>query len=237
MGKRKRKGDAVSAADFSTCETASTVQYCNPGVNYGAFVKVPDYSTLNSSSAKWQSLEHAGVTFFPRYEPHGVPILFKNKPLKVSSELEEVCNWWANVEGSEFAEKDLVRKNFQESFLALVGKGKSLNDFDFSKVKEHLEQSRELRNARTTEEKKLETQQKQEAEKRFKFCQYNGKIEKVANHMVEPPGIFRGRGEHPHAGRIKSRIIPEFVTINIGLESPIPACSIPGHSWKRVTSN
>lgn len=55
--------------------------------------------------------------------------------------------------------------------------------------------------------------------------------------MVEPPGIFRGRGEHPHAGRIKSRIVPEFVTINIGLEAPIPVCTLPGHSWKRIISN
>ena len=55
--------------------------------------------------------------------------------------------------------------------------------------------------------------------------------------MVEPPGIFRGRGEHPHAGRIKSRIVPEFVTLNVGMHAPIPACTIPGHSWKRVVCN
>lgn len=55
--------------------------------------------------------------------------------------------------------------------------------------------------------------------------------------MVEPPGIFRGRGEHPHAGRVKSRIIPEFVTINHSLESPIPSCPIPGHNWKKVSCN
>ena len=55
--------------------------------------------------------------------------------------------------------------------------------------------------------------------------------------MVEPPGIFRGRGEHPHAGRIKSRIVPEFVTLNLALDSPIPACPINGHSWHKVTSN
>ena len=55
--------------------------------------------------------------------------------------------------------------------------------------------------------------------------------------MVEPPGIFRGRGEHPHAGRIKSRIVPEFVTMNIGSDSPIPACPIAGHAWRKVVSN
>lgn len=55
--------------------------------------------------------------------------------------------------------------------------------------------------------------------------------------MVEPPGIFRGRGEHPHAGRLKSRIVPEFVILNLGQMNPIPICPIPGHCWKQVREN
>lgn len=62
-------------------------------------------------------------------------------------------------------------------------------------------------------------------------------MEKVSNCIVEPPGIFRGRGDHPLAGRLKSRIVPEFVSINIGGDNPIPICPIPGHNWKRVISN
>jgi len=55
--------------------------------------------------------------------------------------------------------------------------------------------------------------------------------------MVEPPGIFRGRGEHPHAGTLKNRIVPEFVSLNVGIDDYIPPCPIPGHSWKRVHNN
>jgi len=47
-------------------------------------------------------------------------------------------------------------------------------------------------------------------------CLWDGHVEKIANFAVEPPGIFRGRGEHPHAGRFKSRIVPEFVSLNLG---------------------
>ena len=65
----------------------------------------------------------------------------------------------------------------------------------------------------------------------------DGDLEKVSNCLVEPPGIFRGRGEHPFAGRLKSRIVPEYVSINIGPENPIPICQIPGHAWKKVISN
>ena len=51
---------------------------------------------------------------------------------------------------------------------------------------------------------------------------------------MEAPGIFRGRGEHPHAGKLKTRIVPEFVSINISQHAPIPICDVPGHSWKSV---
>ena len=51
---------------------------------------------------------------------------------------------------------------------------------------------------------------------------------------MEAPGIFRGRGEHPHMGKLKTRIVPEFVTINVGQDAPIPACNVPGHAWKSV---
>ena len=31
--------------------------------------------------------------------------------------------------------------------------------------------------------------------------------------------------------------MPEFVSINVGGDNPIPICPIPGHSWRRVISN
>ena len=71
----------------------------------------------------------------------------------------------------------------------------------------------------------------------YKYCLIDGDLEKISNILVEPPGIFRGRGEHPLAGKLKSRIMPEHVQINIGPEDPIPACPLDGHSWKRVISN
>jgi len=94
-----------------------------------------------------------------------------------------------------------------------------------------------VRLARSNEEKKVESTEKAEADDPYRFCLIDNNLEKVSNFMVEPPGIFRGRGEHPHAGRLKSRIVPEFVSINVGQDNPIPMCTVPGHAWKRVTEN
>jgi len=44
----------------------------------------------------------------------------------------------------------------------------------------------------------------------------------VGNFRMEPPGIFMGRGCHPLAGKIKTRILPEDITLNIDSQSKIP---------------
>lgn len=43
----------------------------------------------------------------------------------------------------------------------------------------------------------------------------------VGNFRVEPPGLFRGRGDHPKMGKFKRRIYPRDITINIGAR-PLP---------------
>ncbi|GFH23824.1 DNA topoisomerase 1, partial [Haematococcus lacustris] len=56
----------------------------------------------------------------------------------------------------------------------------------------------------------------------------------VGNFRVEPPGLFRGRGEHPKMGMIKKRIYPRDITINIGEGEPLPEHPYPGQQWKEV---
>ena len=49
--------------------------------------------------------------------------------------------------------------------------------------------------------------------------------------------LFRGRGQHPKAGYLKTRLKSEDITINIGKDNVVPKCSIPGHAWKNVVHN
>lgn len=48
---------------------------------------------------------------------------------------------------------------------------------------------------------------------------------------MEPPSAFRGRGEHPKAGKLKQRVQPEQVMINVSECAPVPRCNVPGHAW------
>ena len=65
----------------------------------------------------------------------------------------------------------------------------------------------------------------------------DGSCEKMANFLVEPPGLFRGRGEQPLTGTIKKRIYAEDITLNVGADEPVPICTQPGHSWGEIVNN
>ena len=66
------------------------------------------------------------------------------------------------------------------------------------------------------------------------FCWQKSRPVQVGNFRVEPPGLFRGRGEHPRMGMLKKRIYPKDITINIGKGEPIPEHPYPGQQWKEI---
>ena len=76
--------------------------------------------------------------------------------------------------------------------------------------------------------------EKEEFDSLFGYALVDGIREKVGNYKVEPPGLFRGRGEHPKMGMLKKRIMPSDIVLNIGENTPIPECPIPGHQWGGV---
>jgi DNA topoisomerase-1 len=82
-------------------------------------------------------------------------------------------------------------------------------------------------------ERKALKAEKDKAEENYFYCLLDGRKEKVGNFRVEPPGLFRGRGEHPKTGMVKQRVQPEQVTINIGKGATVPPPPT-GHKWADV---
>ena len=68
---------------------------------------------------------------------------------------------------------------------------------------EHFEAEKAKKKAMTTEEKKATKKAKDELEAKYTTCSLDGRKEKVGNFRVEPPGLFRGRGDHPKKGALK----------------------------------
>ena len=85
-----------------------------------------------------------------------------------------------------------------------------------------------------TKEQKLRLkEEKANLEELFLYAIVDGRKEKVGNFRIEPPGLFRGRGSHPKTGKLKTRVLPEQVTLNLGVDAKIPEPP-QGHKWAAV---
>ena len=108
-----------------------------------------------------------------------------------------------------------------------------LSKCNFKEMHAYFTQKNEERKNRTKEEKK-ELKEKNEAiTAEYGWCNIDGHRQKIGNFKVEPPGLFRGRGEHPKQGMLKRRTVPEDVIINCSRDSEIPDPP-EGHKWKEV---
>ncbi|VVB11430.1 unnamed protein product [Arabis nemorensis] len=178
---------------------------------------------------KWTTLVHNGVTFPPSYKPHGIKILYKGKPVSLSPEQEEVATMFAVMRETEYYNKPKFRENFWNDWGRLLGKNhviQNLDDCDFTPIYDW--------NLKQKEEKKGSKEQKSKQGEKYMWAIVDGVKEKVGNFKIEPPALFRGRGEHPKIGKLKRRIHPCDITLNIGEDAPIPECPIPGERWKDI---
>ncbi|XP_027353676.1 DNA topoisomerase 1 alpha-like [Abrus precatorius] len=186
---------------------------------------------------KWTNLVHNGVIFPPAYQPHGIKMLYKGKPVDLTPEQEEVATMYAVMRDTDYMHKDKFKENFWNDWRKLLGRNhviQNLKDCDFTPIYDWYQSEKEKKKQMTTEEKKALKEEKVKQEEKYMWAMVDGVKEKVGNFRVEPPGLFRGRGEHPKMGKLKKRIRPSDITINIGKDAPIPECPIPGEKWKEI---
>nr|XP_027192874.1 DNA topoisomerase 1 alpha-like isoform X2 [Cicer arietinum] len=186
---------------------------------------------------KWTTFVHNGIIFPPPYNPHGVKILYKGKPVTLTPEQEEVATWFADMWDTEYMQNEIFKNNFWNDWQKLLGKNhviQNVKDCDFTPIYDWCQNEKDKKKQMSSAEKKALREEKMKQEEKYKWAIVDGVKEKVGNFRVEPPGLFRGRGKHPKTGHVKKRIGPNDVIINIGKDAPIPECPIPGASWKEI---
>jgi DNA topoisomerase-1 len=208
-----------------------------------------DAPKKEDDSIKWETLEHNGVVFPPEYEllPKNVKLRYDGVPVNLHPEAEEIAGFFgAMLNSTHNVENPTFQKNFFNDFVEVVKKTGGAKDkdgnkvqikefakLDFQNIFDFYHAKNEEKKARPASEKKADKAAKDELEKPYIYCTWDGRKEKVGNFRVEPPGLFRGRGEHPKTGKVKSRVTPEQITINIGENGMVPAPP-EGHKWKKV---
>jgi len=185
---------------------------------------------------KWSTLSHNGVLFPPEYEPHGIPVVYNGTDVFLEPEAEECATLYAKYLESEYIKEKIFNKNFWKDWKKVLGEGHLIENFegcDFSGIYEFLLEKKKEKQEMSKEEKIAQKEERTRDEMKYKVALVDGKEQPVGNFRIEPPGIFLGRGCNPKLGRIKRRIYPEDVTINIGADSVIPE-PLEGHKWGDV---
>ena len=191
----------------------------------------------STGEIRWKTLEHHGVMFPPEYVAHGVKMLYDGVPVELTAQQEEVATFFAVMKETDYMKKKIFLENFWEGFREVLGPRHTiqcLEKCDFTPIYDWHIAERERKKNLSKEEKERLKKEKEEKEAPYKFALIDGKKEPVGNFRVEPPGLFRGRGEHPKMGKIKKRIYPRDITINISKGAPIPTHPFPGQTWKEI---
>nr|XP_020644887.1 DNA topoisomerase 1 isoform X2 [Pogona vitticeps] len=189
---------------------------------------------------KWKFLEHKGPVFAPPYEPlpENVKFYYDGKVMKLSPKAEEVATFFAKMLDHEYTTKEVFRKNFFKDWrkeMTPEEKGiiTSLSKCDFTHMSQYFKAQSEARKQMTKDEKQKIKEENERLLKEYGYCIMDNHKERIANFKIEPPGLFRGRGNHPKMGMLKRRIMPEDIIINCSKDSKVPSPP-PGHKWKEV---
>jgi DNA topoisomerase-1 len=126
--------------------------------------------------------------------------------------------------------------NFMQDFVKELppehGKVK-FEQVDFSELYALVDEEKRRKEATGKERKKQEAAErkarKEEQKQTYGHAVIDGKDVEIANWMVEPPGLFLGRGNHPIRGHWKPRVTHKDIILNLGDEATPP----PGE-WGKI---
>ena len=210
-------------------------------INLFNYLLYNQFGGKNNNEAKWKTFKHNGVLFPEPYIPHNIPLLYDGVKIELKPDSEEYATIYAKYTETEYTKNKIFNKNFFNDWFKILKKDKHAEIIDFSKcdfklILKYLLEHKEKKKNMTKEEKNNEKKIKDKFEEKFKLAYVDGKEQSTGNFRIEPPGIFLGRGCHPKAGKIKKRIYPEDITINIDKDSPIP--DLPkfysNHKWGKI---
>ena len=180
-------------------------------------------------TAYWTTLSHNGVNFPDVYSPRGLSVKVKGRPAVLSPLAEEMAYHFAKKKDTPYVQDPVFTANFMLDFAGQLpdwSKGAKFSDIDFSELFHVVDEEKAQKEVMSKDEKKslaASRKERREALKvRYGRALLDGKEVDFANWMVEPPGLFMGRGQHPLRGRWKPRVQQKEVTLNLGESAQIP---------------
>ncbi|KAG7265046.1 hypothetical protein CRUP_020173, partial [Coryphaenoides rupestris] len=193
-----------------------------------------------TDGSKWRFLEHKGPVFALPYEPlpPHIRFFYDGKQMKLNPPAEEVATFFAKMLDHEYTTKDIFRKNFFKDWRKEMtpeekSKISDLNKCNFNEMSEHFKAQSEAKKQMSKDEKLKIKEENERVLQEYGFCIMDNHKERIGNFRIEPPGLFRGRGDHPKMGMLKRRIRPGDIIINCSKDSKHPKPPA-GTRWKEL---
>ena len=182
----------------------------------------------------WQ-LVHNGVAVPHPPPPRDLVITVWGEKVALTPKEEEMALAWAKKQGTPYVEDPVFVENFLTDFSAQLGIDPplTLEKVDFGPAIAVIQAGKAAKERTTKEERKaLAAQRKKKREalrEQYGFAVVNGEPAELSNYVVEPSGIFMGRGQHPLRGRWKEGARQSDVTLNLSPDALRP----PG-DWAEI---
>jgi DNA topoisomerase-1 len=182
-----------------------------------------------------KQLVHNGVLVPAPPSPRHITLWVRGELVRLTPKQEEMALAWAAKQGTSYVDDPVFVRNFMADFSAALGITPPLgvDEVGFGPAIRIIEAERAAKEARTREERKaLATARKVEREalkERYGHAIVNGERVELGGYVVEPSGIFMGRGQHPLRGRWKEGATESDITLNLSPDAPCP----PG-DWKEI---
>ncbi|HZD36438.1 MAG TPA: DNA topoisomerase I, partial [Nitrososphaeraceae archaeon] len=202
---------------------------------------------FNSARPKWQTLQHNGIAFPPEYKPRGITISILGEKHLLNAAQEELIYAWSKKKDTHYVKDRVFESNFMGDFRNLLPPKftsiSKISELDLSdayrlvdeeKILKEEEKER-IRNLPRDEKRRISQSKKIERERLrsiYGLAIVDGVTVEIANWLVEPPGLFMGRGQHPLRGRWKPRVQPQDVILNLGEDAEVPE-----GNWKEIVND
>ncbi|MDV3277776.1 MAG: DNA topoisomerase I [Nitrososphaerales archaeon] len=185
--------------------------------------------------AYWTTLSHNGVCFPDLYAPAGLAVRVKGREVKLSPLAEEMAYSLAKKKDTPYIQDPVFRSNFMSDFVLQLPdwcKGAKYEDVDFTELFRKVDSEKAAKEKMSKEEKKAQAadrkKRREALKERYGYATLDDQRVEIANYMVEPPGLFMGRGLHPMRGKWKPRVTQRDVILNLDEKTHVP------RDWKKV---
>jgi len=182
-----------------------------------------------------KQLIHKGILIPDPPQYRGLRISFRGQEVTLDAKQEEMALAWVKKLGTPYVEDSVFEKNFFADFSVALSVEPALKaaEVDFKAVQAVVDAERAAKEKMTPEEKKelaaWRKAKREELKEQYGYAIADGERIELANYIVEPSGIFMGRGKHPLRGRWKEGASQSDITLNLS-----PDAEKPEGEWAAV---